>query len=114
MSFELKWLGHGSWSMKIGEHDVVLDPFLDECPTASCKAADVAADFVLVSHGHFDHVADVEEIAKASGAMVIGCFEIAQWFATKGVDNTLGMNIGGMTKQPSGCRTASSVESDSR
>lgn len=62
----------------------------------------MAPDFILVSHGHFDHVADVEQIAKATGAPVIGCFEVARWFVDKGVENTVQMNIGGMTKQPFG------------
>lgn len=96
MSFELKWLGHGSWAMKIGESDVLLDPFLDENPSASCKAADLEADFILVSHGHFDHVADVAPIANRTGATVVAIYEIADWFAKNhDVKNTIGMNLGG-------------------
>ena len=59
MATQLTWLGHGSWSLKIGDHNVLLDPFLNDSPTAPVKADDVDADFILVSHGHFDHVADV-------------------------------------------------------
>ena len=59
MATEFTWLGHGSWSLRIGETIVLLDPFLDDSPTAPVKAADVEADYILVSHGHFDHVADV-------------------------------------------------------
>src|SRR5690606_932403 len=60
------------------------------------------ADFILVTHGHEDHVADVEAIAKRTGALLIGVYEICQWFQKRGVTNTLGMNLGGSTKQPFG------------
>ena len=102
MATELTWLGHGGWSIRAGEHRLLLDPFLDECPTACCKADDVEADVILVSHGHFDHVADVAKIAKRTGATVIANFEIAQWLGKQGVENTVGMNLGGGLQQPFG------------
>ena len=103
MSLQLTWLGHGSWAMKIGEADVLLDPFLDENPSAPCQAADLAADFILVSHGHFDHVADVAPIANRTGATVVAIFEIAEWFnSAHGVKNTIGMNLGGGVDLPFG------------
>ena len=95
MPTHLTWLGHGSWSIASGGHHVLLDPFLDDSPVAPVKADGVEADFILVSHGHFDHMADVEKIAKRTGAMVISNFEICQWFLAKGVDKTHAMNIGG-------------------
>ena len=39
MGIEIKWLGHGSWAMKVGGKDVLLDPFIDDNPSAPCKAA---------------------------------------------------------------------------
>ena len=82
--------------MQIGDKNVLLDPFIDDNPSAPCKAADLAADFILVSHGHFDHVADVASIANRTGAKVIAIYEIAEWFSGKhSVANTLGMNLGG-------------------
>jgi L-ascorbate metabolism protein UlaG (beta-lactamase superfamily) len=103
MGVELTWLGHGSWQIKTAQHSVLLDPFLDDSPVASCKAADVEADFILVSHGHFDHVADVASIAKRTGATVIANFEIAEWFQhQQAVPNTLGMNLGGGVELPFG------------
>ena len=71
-------------------------------PTAPVKANQVEADFILVSHGHFDHVADAEKIAKRTGALVIANFEICQWLAGKGVGKTHAMNIGGGVDQPFG------------
>ena len=102
MATELTWLGHGGWSIRAGEHRLLLDPFLDECPTACCKADDVEADVILVSHGHFDHVADVAKIAKRTGATVLANSELAQWLGKQGVANTVGMNLGGGLQQPFG------------
>jgi len=102
MAIKLTWFGHGCWLIETAEHKLLLDPFLNDSPTAPIKAEEVSPDFILVSHGHFDHVADVETIAKASDALVIAIFEVAQWFGIKGLGNTLGMNIGGSTKQPFG------------
>ncbi len=103
MATQLTWLGHGSWALKIGEIDVLLDPFLDDSPTAPVKSGDVAADYILVSHGHFDHVADAAAIAHRTGATIVSNFEISQWFANKHqVANTLGMNLGGQVALPFG------------
>ncbi len=103
MTIEVKWLGHGSWSIKTSAHTVLLDPFLNDSPTAPCKSDDVDANYILVSHGHFDHIADVPAIAKRTGAQVIAIFEIAQWLeTTHQVEGSLGMNIGGGVTLPFG------------
>ena len=95
MASELTWLGHGSWSINSGGHTILLDPFLDDSPVALVKSDKVEADFILVSHGHFDHVADVEKIARRTGAMIISNFEICEWYNSKGLDNVHAMNLGG-------------------
>ena len=103
MTTELTWLGHGSWSLLIDDTAVLLDPFLDESPVAPVKSDDVEADYILVSHGHFDHVADVAAIANRTGATVIANFEISQWLGTKhAVRSTVGMNLGGKLPLPFG------------
>ena len=103
MSIELTWLGHASWMITTGPHKVLLDPFLNDSPTAPLKARDVDADVILVSHGHFDHVADVAEIANRCESTVVAVYEIAEWFAKNhGVKNTTGMNIGGSLTLPFG------------
>lgn len=95
MATELTWLGHGSWLIATNGHRIVLDPFLTDSPVAAVQAADVDVQFILVSHGHFDHTADVESIARRTGAVVISNFEICEWFAKRGVEKTHAMNIGG-------------------
>jgi L-ascorbate metabolism protein UlaG (beta-lactamase superfamily) len=103
MAAKLTWLGHGSWSLATNGHHVLLDPFLSESPVAPVKADDVQADHILVSHGHFDHIADAANIANRTGATVIANFEIAEWLRTKQqVEHTLGMNLGGGIQLPFG------------
>ncbi len=99
----LTWLGHGSWAMNFRGIHVLLDPFLDDSPTAPVKSNDVAADYILVSHGHYDHVADVPAIARRTGATVVANFEISQWLAQQHqIEDGLGMNLGGQVTLPFG------------
>jgi len=58
----------------VGDFHLLIDPFITGNPMAPVKAEDVKADFVLVSHGHGDHLGDTLEIAKRSGSMVISNF----------------------------------------
>jgi L-ascorbate metabolism protein UlaG (beta-lactamase superfamily) len=103
MAVEFTWYGHGTWGFRSGEHRVIIDPFLNDSPTSPVKAAKVDATHVLVSHGHFDHVADVAEIANRTGATVVAVYEVADWLARKqGVKNTIGMNVGGGVNLPFG------------
>jgi L-ascorbate metabolism protein UlaG (beta-lactamase superfamily) len=102
MTTQLTWLGHGSWAIRTPAHDVLLDPFLDDSPTAPTKSHQVKADYILVSHGHFDHVADVPKIAARTGATVIATFEICEWFGKQGVKKTHAQNLGGGFSHPFG------------
>jgi L-ascorbate metabolism protein UlaG (beta-lactamase superfamily) len=102
MATELTWLGHGSWFLLAGDCRVVLDPFLDDSPVAPAKADQLEADYILVSHGHFDHVADVEKIARRTGATIIATYEICQWYGKMGLAKTHAMNIGGSHEFPFG------------
>jgi L-ascorbate metabolism protein UlaG (beta-lactamase superfamily) len=100
---ELTWLGHASWQLKTAEHTILVDPFLDDSPTAPLKAKNAAADFILVSHGHFDHIADAAKIANRTGATVVSNYEITTWLAKNhGVRNTVGGNLGGGANLPFG------------
>lgn len=96
----ITWLGHATWLIESDGHRVLLDPFLNNNPVATKTPADFAdVTHVLVSHGHFDHLGDTVEIAKLSGATVITNFEIANWLTTNhGIDEIVGMNIGGSTE----------------
>lgn len=103
MSVSLTWLGHACWTVKSSKHTLLVDPFLNDNPSAKVKADDVSADFVLLTHGHFDHVADAASIANRCRATLVANYEIATWFAEKqGVQQTLGMNLGGSVVLPFG------------
>jgi len=99
---ELTWLGHSCFSIATGKHSILVDPFLDDSPAAPCKSGDVNADFILITHGHFDHIADAAKIAKRTGATTVSNFEISQWLARQGVKETVGMNLGGGVTFPFG------------
>lgn len=102
MPLEITWQGHGSWTVASPTHTIQIDPFFDDNPAAKIRSDNAPADFILVSHGHFDHVADAAKIANRTGAMVVANYEIASWLAKQGVNKTLGMNLGGWAKLPFG------------
>jgi L-ascorbate metabolism protein UlaG (beta-lactamase superfamily) len=102
MPVTLTWTGHATWLIDTGSGTLLVDPFFDECPTASMKAKDVRCDAILVTHGHFDHVADLVAIAKRTGAKVYCNWEIAQWLAKQGVEQAQPMNLGGQAAIPGG------------
>jgi L-ascorbate metabolism protein UlaG (beta-lactamase superfamily) len=102
MATTLRWLGHGCWLVNTAGHTLIIDPFLNDSPTAPVKADAVKPDFILVSHGHFDHVADAAGIANRTGATVISNYEICEWLGKQGVKNTQPMNLGGGIDLPFG------------
>ena len=85
MAFKVTWLGHASFAMEIDGYNVLLDPFLTGNPAATASPDTVAADFILVSHGHGDHVGDAIPIANRTGATVIANAEISRWLGGQGV-----------------------------
>ncbi len=101
MSLTLTWYGHATLGLKIGDYDVLVDPFFSGNPAASTSANKVPAQFILISHGHGDHIGDTVSIAKRTGALVISNFEICNWLATKGV-KTHAQHIGGGHRHPFG------------
>lgn len=102
MSVTITWTGHATFLIGTPAGTILVDPFLDECPTASMKAAEVSCDAILLTHGHFDHVADAVAIAKRTGAKVFAAFEITNWLERNGVTNLQPMNHGGTASVPGG------------
>ena len=90
------YYGQSSFMLELEGKKLLFDPFISANPMA--KSIDINSlkpDYILVSHGHGDHVADLITIQKNSAAIVICIAEIAAWLGTKGVKNAHGMNIGG-------------------
>src|SRR3989304_4333246 len=102
MSITVTWYGHATIGMKVGEHQLLVDPFFTGNPAASTTADKVQADFILVSHGHGDHVGDAVAIAKRTGAMIISNNEIAGWVQVLGSKKTHGQHLRGAFKYPFG------------
>ena len=109
------YYGHACFSVKVGGKTLLFDPFITPNPLAKkIDVAKVAADFILVSHGHGDHVADVIEIANRTGATVITPYEVGTWFEAKGVKNVQAMNHGGGAKTDFGrVKLTSAIHSSS-
>jgi L-ascorbate metabolism protein UlaG (beta-lactamase superfamily) len=93
---KITYYGHACFAVKTGGATLLFDPFIT--PNELAKSIDVdaiAADFILLSHGHFDHVTDAVRIAKRTGATVIAGFEVGEWIGRQGVANVQAMNPGG-------------------
>jgi L-ascorbate metabolism protein UlaG (beta-lactamase superfamily) len=100
----LTWHGHSCFSLETdaGLH-LLLDPWLDDNPMADIGADDVSElDFMLCSHGHYDHFADAIAIARRTGASLIGIYELVSFAKSQGVSSTYALNIGGGQHFPFG------------
>ncbi len=104
MTTTITWYGHNSWSIETAGATILLDPFLNDSPTSPVKADTVKANYILLSHGHGDHLGDTIAIAKRTGAPVLTNFEVGQWLKKQGLaeDKVIGMNPGGGSAQPFG------------
>jgi L-ascorbate metabolism protein UlaG (beta-lactamase superfamily) len=101
MSIKLTWYGHATLGLDIDGIKILVDPFFTGNPAASATADSVDADFILVSHGHGDHLGDAIDIAKRTGATVISNAEISGWLAKQGI-NTHAQHLGGGYYHPFG------------
>lgn len=92
------WLGHGSFRIEIEDQVVLVDPWLTGNPMLSedqHAAALAGATHILVTHGHFDHITDVVQISKDTGAPVSGMYELAQYLHSIGAVEGAAFNMGG-------------------
>ncbi len=81
---QIKFLGHSCVTITEGNHKLIIDPFLTGNPKAAAKADDIDVNYILLTHGHGDHVGDALAIAKRTGATVIANFELANLCAGEG------------------------------
>ncbi len=90
------YYGHSCFAVEAGGEILLFDPFISPNPlTAHINLKSVRADFILISHGHEDHIADAVALAKQTGATVISNYEIYLWLSGKGVAKAHPMNHGG-------------------
>ena len=92
---KLTFLGHSCFLVETSSHTLIIDPFLNGNPSAKVKPEDIKCDFVLVTHGHFDHLGDAAEIAKENDATIISSYEVADWLSRQNGAKAHGMGVGG-------------------
>lgn len=104
MSVTITWLGHSSFALEGEGTRLLIDPYLNDNPASPIKADKAEADFILLTHGHFDHVTDAPAIAKRTDAKVLAGFEVTEWLKREGVaeDKVIPMNPGGAVRLPFG------------
>jgi L-ascorbate metabolism protein UlaG (beta-lactamase superfamily) len=95
----ITYYGHSCFGIEIQGKKIVFDPFITYNELSRhIDVNSIQADYILISHGHEDHIADAEALAKRTRAMVICNYEIGLWLEKKGVSNTHKMNTGGKVK----------------
>ncbi|HLJ97263.1 MAG TPA: metal-dependent hydrolase [Gemmataceae bacterium] len=102
MSTRVRWLGHACLLFESDGRQILVDPFLAGNPVAACTAEAVNPEYILVSHGHEDHLGDTIPIARRTGAMVVTNYEMSQWLKKQGVEKVHGQQHGGSHAFPFG------------
>jgi L-ascorbate metabolism protein UlaG (beta-lactamase superfamily) len=93
---EIRYLGHSCFTLKTQGKTLLFDPFISGNELAKgFDLGSIEADYILVSHAHEDHTADLISLAQSTGATVIAIWEIHAWLNKQGITNTHPMNIGG-------------------
>lgn len=82
---KVTYLGHSCILVDTGKHRLIIDPFLTGNPSAAVAADDIQVDYVLLTHGHSDHIADAESIARRNNAPILAIVELADYFAGTGL-----------------------------
>jgi L-ascorbate metabolism protein UlaG (beta-lactamase superfamily) len=93
---KITYYGHSCFSVRAAGNDLLFDPFIT--PNELARGVDIQQirpQFILISHGHMDHMADAAEIARRSGATIISNYEITVWFGKQGIEKTHPLNHGG-------------------
>jgi L-ascorbate metabolism protein UlaG (beta-lactamase superfamily) len=96
---KITYYGHSTFAVQIQGKNLLFDPFIR--PNELAKHIDIntiTADYILLSHGHADHVADALDIAQRTGATIVANYEIVSWYQSKGIKNAHPLNHGGKWK----------------
>jgi L-ascorbate metabolism protein UlaG (beta-lactamase superfamily) len=93
------YYGHACFEIEVEGKHLLFDPFISQNELAKhIDISQIKADYIFLSHGHVDHVADAEVIAERTGAIIVANFEVCTWFEKKGFKNAHPMNHGGSWK----------------
>ncbi len=96
------WYGHSCFLIETEKSTLLIDPFLSGSPVAPVRADHLTPQYILLTHGHGDHVGDTVAIAARCGATVVANVEVCNWLTRQGVESTHGQNIGGGFDYPWG------------
>lgn len=92
---KVSYLGHACLYIETQDKNIIVDPFITGNPLAKDIDIDnLDVDYILLTHGHIDHVLDVDVIAQRTGAKIISNFEIVSYYEKKGFEGHP-MNHGG-------------------
>jgi L-ascorbate metabolism protein UlaG (beta-lactamase superfamily) len=90
------YYGHACFAVEAGGKRLLFDPFISHNPMATgISISDIQADYILISHGHADHIADAVALAQTTGALVVTSWEIYEWLQKQGITHVHPMNAGG-------------------
>jgi L-ascorbate metabolism protein UlaG (beta-lactamase superfamily) len=98
---KLTYHGHSAFEIKTGKYNILIDPFINGNKHAKVKPSEMKADYIILTHGHGDHIGDAFEIAKNNDATIIAVFELANYVISKGC-KAHDMHIGGGHNFPFG------------
>ena len=93
----ITWLGHSTVLVQTAQGtNILIDPFIEHNPRYPKDfVLPAKIDYILLTHGHGDHISDAVPVATRHGATVVAIYELADYVASKGVTQTIGMNLGG-------------------
>jgi L-ascorbate metabolism protein UlaG (beta-lactamase superfamily) len=97
---KLTYYGHSCFLVEVQGKKILFDPFIspNELAKGIVSADDIECDYILISHGHADHIADAVSIAKRTGATCVAAYEVYEWLTKQGVEKAHPMNTGGKWK----------------
>ncbi|NQF15913.1 metal-dependent hydrolase [Brevibacillus sp. HB1.3] len=98
---DIRFHGHSSVQVTSEGHSIMIDPFISGSPVAATKLEDISVQYILLTHGHLDHILDAVELAKKNDATIVATHELATYLSWQGV-KTISMNLGGSVKLPFG------------
>jgi L-ascorbate metabolism protein UlaG (beta-lactamase superfamily) len=106
-STRITWLGHATVLVQTAAGtNILIDPFIAHNPKYP-QSFDLPSkiQYILLTHGHGDHISDAVPVAKKHGSTVVAVYELAAYIASKGVEKTIGMNLGGSVELDDVCAT---------
>lgn len=111
---KLTFYGHACFMVEAAGKKLLFDPFISGNDHAGhIDINGIQADYILISHGHGDHIADLVTIAQNTGAMVIGMLEVTNWIQKQGYEKVTGMNLGLMKTEFGSVRMVPAAHSSS-